>query len=67
MENNRIAKRVHMGEYMGIHLVSRPRKRWNDTVKNCFKKKEVLMSSKQGEWCIIEMNGEDLCEGVSRT
>ena len=38
MENDRIAKRVYVGECAGSHPVGRPRKRWIDTVKDCFKK-----------------------------
>ena len=38
MENDRIAKGVYVGECAGSSSVSRPRKRWIDTVKE-FKKK----------------------------
>ena len=38
MENDRIAKRVDVGECSGSHSVGRPQKRWIDTVKNCLKK-----------------------------
>ena len=41
MENDRIAKRVYVGECAGGRLVGRPRKRWIDTVKECLKKKEA--------------------------
>ena len=34
-ENDRIAKRVFVGECAGSHSVSRPWKRWIDTVKEC--------------------------------
>ena len=37
MENGRIAKRVYDVESMGSHLVGRPRKRWIDSVNDCFK------------------------------
>ena len=36
MENNRIAKRVYVGECAGSRSVGRPR---IDTMKDCFKKK----------------------------
>ena len=36
MENNRIAMRVYGGECAGSRSVGRPRKRWIDTVKDCF-------------------------------
>ena len=51
MENARSAKRVYIGDYAG-----RPRKRWIDTVKG----KEVGMSSKQGEWCMVGVTGRSL-------
>ena len=47
MENDRIAKRVYVGECAGSRLVSRLRKRGIDTVKDCLKKM-VWMSGKQG-------------------
>ena len=39
MENNRIAKRVYVGECVGCRSVDRPRKRWIDTVKDYLKKR----------------------------
>ena len=48
MENDRIAKRVYVGECAGNRSVGRPWKRWTDTVKDCLKK-GVWMSGKQGE------------------
>ena len=39
MENDSIAKRVYVGECAGSRSVSRPRKRWIDTVKGCLKKR----------------------------
>ena len=38
-ENDRIAKRVYVGECAGSRSVSRPRKRWIDTVKDYLKKR----------------------------
>ena len=54
MKNDRIAKRVYVGEGAGSRSV--PRKRWIDTVKECLRK-EVWMSGKQGEWCMIVYGG----------
>ena len=34
MENNRIAKRIYIGECAGSHSVGRLQKRWTDTVKD---------------------------------
>ena len=56
MENDRIAKRVYVGVCVSGCSVSRPRKRWIDTMKDCLKK-EVWMSGKQGEWCKIGVYG----------
>ena len=52
MENDRITKRVFVGECAGSRSVGRPRKMWIDTVK------KVWMSDKQREWCIIKVRGE---------
>ena len=53
MENDRIAKRVYVGECAGSRSVGRPRKRWIDTVKECLRKRGLWMSGNQGEWCMI--------------
>ena len=41
MENDRIAKRVYVGECSGSRSVGRSRKRWLDTVKDCLKKRDL--------------------------
>ena len=41
IEMGRIAKRVYVAEYAGSRSVGRPRKRWNDTVKGCLKKRRL--------------------------
>ena len=38
MENDRIAKRVYVGESAGHRSEGRPRESWIDTVKDCLKK-----------------------------
>ena len=60
MEDDMIAKKVHVGECACSRSVGRPWKRWIDTVKDCLKKREFWMSSKQGEWCMIRVNTEGL-------
>ena len=60
MENNRTAKKVYVGEYYGNHSVGRPWKKWIDTVTESLK--EVWMSGKHGEWCMIRVYG-GVCEG----
>ena len=57
MENNRIDKKIYVGESAGSWSVDRPRNRWIDIV---FKEREVWISGKQGEWCKIEVNGGSL-------
>ena len=44
-ENDRIAKRVYVGECVDNRLVGRSRKRWNDSLNNCL--------NKQKGWCMI--------------
>ena len=39
MENDRIPKRVYVGECVGSRSVGRPRKRWIDTVRDCLRKR----------------------------
>ena len=39
MERDMIGKRVYVGECAGSHSVSRLRKRWTDTMKDCLRKK----------------------------
>ena len=63
-ENDRIANRVYVGVCAGSQSVSRPKKRWTDTVKECLKKKEVWISGKQGEWCMAGVCGGE-CMGCS--
>ena len=43
MENDRIAKRVYVGERAGSRSVDRLRKRWIDTVKECSKKRGLAI------------------------
>ena len=35
MENDRIAKKVYVGDCAGSRSVGRPRRKWIDTVKEC--------------------------------
>ena len=39
MQNDRIARRVFIGEYAGSRSVGKLLKRWTDTVKDCLKKR----------------------------
>ena len=58
MENDRIAKRVYVGGVKVSRSASRPRKRWIDTTKDL--RKKVWMTGKQGELCMIGVNGGGL-------
>ena len=44
MENDRIAKRVYVGECAGSCSVVRPPKSWIDTVKDCLKKRGLTLT-----------------------
>ena len=46
MEKFRIAKRVYVGECAGSRSVSRPRKRWINTVKVCLKKEKRMVQDR---------------------
>ena len=56
MERDRIAKKVYVGECAGRRSVGKPRKRWSDTVKVCFKKRGLdvrqarRMAQDRREW-----------------
>ena len=41
MKNDRIAKRIYVGERAGSHSVSRPRKRWIDTVQESLRRRSL--------------------------
>ena len=62
MEKDRIAKRFYVGKCAGSRSAGRARKRCSDTVKDCLRKK-VWMSGRQGEWCMIRVNGGRLPGG----
>ena len=47
MDKERITKRVYVVECAGSHSVGRPRKRWIDTVKDCFRKRFGCQASKE--------------------
>ena len=58
MENDRIAKRVYVGECASSRSVGRLRKRrWINTIKDCLRR-EDWMSGKQREWYMV-----GVCEG----
>ena len=53
MKDDMIAKSVYVEEYIGSHSVGRPRKRRNDTMKDCLMKRDmdVRHARKMGhEW-----------------
>ena len=48
MENDRVVKRVYVGECTGSRSVGRPRKRWIDTVKGCLERFGCQASKENG-------------------
>ena len=48
VENDRIAKRVYVGECVGSRLVGCPRKRWIDSVNDCLKKRGLKLGKREG-------------------
>ena len=54
--NDRIAKRVYVGEVCWQLFRGQVEKRWIDIVNECFIKK-VWMSGNQEEWCRIRVSG----------
>ena len=61
MENDKIAKRDYLRECVRSHSTGQLRKEEFDWYcEGMFKKGEVWMSDKQGEWCMIGMNGRGL-------
>ena len=61
IENNKTAKRVHVGECAGSHSVARARKRWIDTVKDCLKKRGLEVT--QARRMVQDRNEWGDCEG----
>ena len=58
MKNDRITKRVYVRVCAGSRSVGRPQKRWNDTMKDCLKKRGLDV--RQGEWRMIGLYGGGL-------
>ena len=62
MQNDRIVKRVYDWECADSRSVGRPRRRWIDTVKDCFKKRCLdvgqarRMVHDRSEWLRLVMN-----------
>ena len=65
MENDRMAKRICVGECVGSRLVGRPRKRGIDSVNECLKKRGLNVGEQEGRG-VIGMNGEIFQAGMLR-
>ena len=52
MENDRIAKRVYVGECVGNRLVGRLWKRWIDSANECLKKRGLKVG--QARWMVYD-------------
>ena len=64
MENDKIAKRVYIGECAGSHSACQPRKEEVDCYREGLLKKresERGLDIKQGEWRMIGVNDGGLC------
>ena len=44
MEKDTIAERVYTGDCAGSRSVGRPQKRWIDSVKDCLRKRRLVVS-----------------------
>ena len=64
MENDRIAKRVYVGECGGSRSVGRLQKRWIDTVKECLKKRGLDV--RQARRLVYGRVYERECMGIAR-
>ena len=72
IENDRIAKRVYVGECAGSRSVGRSRKTWIDTVKDCLKKRgldniqERIMMHDRSEWRgLLRKNAWGIARGMN--
>ena len=71
MEIDRIEKRVYLGECAGSRSVSRPRKRWIDTVKECLRKKglevrQAIRMHDRSEWLgFLRRNAWGVVRGIN--
>ena len=70
--NDRIAKRVYLWEFAGSHSLGRPRKRWNDNVKDCLKKRGLdvrqarrIVHDRNVWWWFVRGNGWGVAEGMN--
>ena len=59
VENDRIAKRAYIRKFVSSSSVGWLWERLIDILRTVLKK-EVWMSVKQGEWCMIGVNGKGL-------
>ena len=50
MENDKIVKRVYVGECAGSRSVVRQRKRWIDIIKECLRKRGLDVRQARGIW-----------------
>ena len=71
MEKDKSAKGVYVGEFAGSRSVGRPRKRWIDNVKECLKKRELVVRKPRGmvedrsEWRgFVRGNAWNIAQGM---
>ena len=72
MENDKIGKRVYVGECAGTHSVGRLPKRWIDTVKDCLRKRGLdvrqarrMVQDRSKWWGYVRGNSWDIAQGMN--
>ena len=72
MENNRIAKRVYVGECVGSNSVAKPHKRWIDTMNECLKKTSLdvrqarrMVHDRSVWWGFVRENAWGIARGMN--
>ena len=72
VEEERIAKKVYVGECAGSRLVGRPRKRWNDSVKDCLKDRGLdvrqarrMVQDRNKWWGFMKGNAWSVPRGIN--
>ena len=72
VEEERIAKKVYVGECAGSRLVGRPRKRWNDSVKDCLKNRGLdvrqarrMVQDRNKWWGFMKGNAWSVPRGIN--
>ena len=72
MENDKIAKKVYVGEWVGSRSVDRSQKRWIDTMKDCLKKRSLdirqarrMVHDRSEWWGFVRGNAWCVAQGMN--